>query len=106
VRLPTAASRIDDVKVPRGSVMAASISQQLEDLLNPLPTFVDPEDDQDEDTKAKVIEKFDEAGDNEEDLLSGSLRKRSVEILEHNDRRYRGKATSRKDLKKELDGSA
>lgn len=28
--------------------MAASISQQLEDLLNPLPNFVDPEDDEDE----------------------------------------------------------
>ncbi|XP_058633508.1 protein AATF isoform X2 [Onychostoma macrolepis] len=85
--------------------MAASISQQLEDLLNPLPNFVDPEDDQDEETKAKVIEKFDEGGDNDEELLSGHLRKRSAVILADGDRRYHGKATSRKDLQKELDGS-
>ncbi|KAK7165244.1 hypothetical protein R3I94_003572 [Phoxinus phoxinus] len=88
--------------------MAASISQQLEDLLNPLPNFVDPEDDQDEETKAKVIEKFDEGGDEDDDaeLLSGNLRRRSVAILADGDRRYCGKATSRKDLQKELDGSA
>uniref|UniRef100_A0A8C2DFF0 Apoptosis antagonizing transcription factor n=1 Tax=Cyprinus carpio TaxID=7962 RepID=A0A8C2DFF0_CYPCA len=86
--------------------MAASISQQLEDLLNPLPNFVDPEDDQDEETKAKVIEKFDEGGDDDDDeVLSGHLRKRSAAILADGDRRYRGKATSRKDLQKELDGS-
>ncbi|XP_016148025.1 protein AATF-like isoform X2 [Sinocyclocheilus grahami] len=86
--------------------MAASISQQLEDLLNPLPNFVDPEDDQDEETKAKVIEKFDEGGDDDdEEPLSGHLRKRSSVILADGDRRYCGKATSRKDLQKELDGS-
>lgn len=47
-KLPPA--RSDDVTVEwaRGTDMAASISQQLEDLLNPLPNFVDPEDDQDE----------------------------------------------------------
>ncbi|XP_043095301.1 protein AATF isoform X2 [Puntigrus tetrazona] len=85
--------------------MAASISQQLEDLLNPLPHFLDPEDDQDEETKAKVIEKFDEGDDDDEEVLSGHLRKRSAVILTDGDRRYRGKATSRKDLLKELDGS-
>ncbi|ROK23421.1 Protein AATF [Anabarilius grahami] len=96
------------VEVQRGTDMAASISQQLEDLLNPLPKFVDPEDDQDEETKAKVIEKFDEGGDDDDDdeeLLSGHLRRRSVAILADGDRRYSGKATSRKDLQKELDGS-
>ncbi|KAG1957327.1 protein AATF [Pimephales promelas] len=96
------------LEVQRGTDMAASISQQLEDLLNPLPSFVDPEDDQDEETKAKVIEKFDEGGDEDDDgkLLSGNLRRRSVAILADGDRRYCGKATSRKDLQKELDGSA
>ncbi|XP_051961047.1 protein AATF [Xyrauchen texanus] len=85
--------------------MAASISQQLEDLLNPLPKFVDPEDDQDEETKAKVIDTFDE-GDDDEELASGDLRKQSVALLADTDRRYRGKTTSRKDLQKEFDGSA
>ncbi|KAK9974175.1 hypothetical protein ABG768_022281 [Culter alburnus] len=94
------------VEAQRATDMAASISQQLEDLLNPLPKFVDPEDDQDEETKAKVIEKFDEGDDDDEELLSGHLRRRSVAILADGDRRYSGKATSRKDLQKELDGSA
>ncbi|XP_055056894.2 protein AATF [Misgurnus anguillicaudatus] len=84
--------------------MAASISQQLEDLLNPLPNFVDPEDDEDEETKAKVVEKFDE-GEDDEESASGHLRKRAVSILADSDRRYRGKATTRKQLQKELDGS-
>lgn len=58
-------------------------------------------------TKAKVIEKFDEGDDDhdDEELLSGHLRRRSVAILADSDRRYSGKATSRKDLQKELDGS-
>lgn len=57
-------------------------------------------------TKAKVIEKFDEGDDDDdEELLSGHLRRRSVAILADGDRRYSGKATSRKDLQKELDGS-
>lgn len=34
--------------VQQTKTMASSISQQLEDLLNPLPKFTDPEDDQDE----------------------------------------------------------
>lgn len=33
---------------PQKTKMASSISQQLEDLLNPLPKFTDPEDDEDE----------------------------------------------------------
>lgn len=50
IYVTTPRSRSDDVMVEaqRATDMAASISQQLEDLLNPLPKFVDPEDDQDE----------------------------------------------------------
>ncbi|KAL6463371.1 hypothetical protein MHYP_G00277620 [Metynnis hypsauchen] len=87
--------------------MEASISQQLEDLLNPLPTVADPEDDHDEDTKAKVIDKFDEGYDDDnDDLPSSGLRKRASTLLADTDKRYHGKATSRKELQKELDGSA
>lgn len=55
-------------------------------------------------TKAKVIERFDEGHDDDESA-SGHLRKRTATILADNDRRYRGKATSRKQLQKELNGS-
>ncbi|KAG7483646.1 hypothetical protein MATL_G00040590 [Megalops atlanticus] len=85
--------------------MAASISQQLEDLLNPLPKFVDPEDDQDEETKAKVIERFDE-GENEDEGTAVSGLRRGVSVaLSETDRRYAGKATSRKQLRREAEGS-
>ncbi|XP_053341784.1 protein AATF [Clarias gariepinus] len=87
--------------------MAASISEQLADLLNPLPNFADPEDDQDDETKARVIDKFDEGDDDDDEgLASSGLRKRTAALLAESDKRYRGKVTSRKELQQELDGSA
>ncbi|XP_023678690.1 protein AATF [Paramormyrops kingsleyae] len=83
--------------------MAAPIAQQLEDLLNPLPKFADPEDDQDEETRAKVIEAFDE-GENEDESSSG-LRKRASAPLSDTDRRYRGRVTSRRKLQEETESS-
>ncbi|XP_053313670.1 protein AATF [Spea bombifrons] len=82
--------------------MASSISHELENLLNPQPSFYDPEDDQDEATVAKVIDRFDE-GEFEADSNSiVSLRKRIPTSLSDTDKRYSGKVTSRKDLKAEL----
>ncbi|XP_062341831.1 protein AATF isoform X2 [Osmerus eperlanus] len=84
--------------------MAGSISQQLEDLLNPLPKFVDPEDDHDEETKAKVIDTFDE-GDEEEDGVSlSALRKQATALLPETDSRYLGQTTSRKELLRDITG--
>ncbi|KAG7514367.1 hypothetical protein JOB18_031634 [Solea senegalensis] len=87
--------------------MAASFSQQLEDLLNPLPKFVDPEDgDEDETTKARVVEKFndeDEDDDDEGGLGRSSLRKNNATLLSDTDRRYVGKTVSRKQLEEEDD---
>ncbi|XP_037626963.1 protein AATF isoform X1 [Sebastes umbrosus] len=79
--------------------MAGSFSQELEDLLNPLPKFADPEDDGDEATKAKVVERFteDDDEDEDEDGLS-ALRKHNTSLLSETDRRYVGKTVSRKDL--------
>uniref|UniRef100_A0A3Q2CFV7 Uncharacterized protein n=1 Tax=Cyprinodon variegatus TaxID=28743 RepID=A0A3Q2CFV7_CYPVA len=48
--------------------MAGSFSQQLEELLNPLPKFADPEDDAEEATKARVVDRFSE--EEEDDLGS------------------------------------
>ncbi|MBN3319907.1 AATF protein, partial [Atractosteus spatula] len=140
--------------------MAASISQQLEDLLNPLPKFLDPEDDQDEGltcpsvlspslfplyntaemrrrllprvtfpasyepllpavstrgeaeqpvgnekTKAKVIEKFDEGENEDGEAAVSGLRRRASELLAETDRRYLGRATSRKELRRDAESS-
>ncbi|KAM5180951.1 protein AATF [Mantella aurantiaca] len=84
--------------------MAAPLSQELESLLNPQPRFWDPEDDGDEATAAKVIEKFDEGEIEDDDgaVILKNLQKRTVTFLSDTDKRYQGKTTSRKDLKAEL----
>ncbi|KAK0139718.1 Protein AATF [Merluccius polli] len=84
--------------------MAGSVSQQLEELLNPLPKFADPEDDQEDETKAQVEDRFDE--DDDEDHEDGfglsNLRKHNASLLAETDRRYVGKAVSRKQLLKDM----
>ncbi|XP_053941046.1 protein AATF [Cuculus canorus] len=85
--------------------MAAPLAQQLEELLNPRPSLRDPEDDAEEATVAKVIDKFeDETAD---DIFPvGNIRKRASASLLEADKRYGGKATSRKALQEELWGDA
>ncbi|XP_031447349.1 protein AATF isoform X1 [Phasianus colchicus] len=85
--------------------MAAPLAQQLEELLNPRPDLRDPEDDAEEATVAKVIDRFeDETAD---DILPvGNIRKKASASLLEADKRYSGKATSRKALQEELWGDA
>lgn len=78
--------------------MASAFSQQLEELLNPLPKFHDPEDEEDEATKAKVIDRFQEEDEEDENEAAPSaLRKNSCALLE-TDARYRGRKVSRNEL--------
>ncbi|XP_013880130.1 protein AATF [Austrofundulus limnaeus] len=81
---------------------ARSFSQELEDLLNPLPKFADPEDDGDEATRARVIDEFGEGEEEVEDgegpVRVGTLRNRNSSQLSDTDRRYVGKPVSRKQL--------
>ncbi|XP_064892787.1 protein AATF isoform X1 [Columba livia] len=85
--------------------MAAPLARQLEELLNPRPGLRDPEDDAEEATVAKVIDKFeDETAD---DIFPvGNIRKKASASLLEADKRYSGKATSRKALQAELWGDA
>ncbi|XP_026536257.1 protein AATF isoform X2 [Notechis scutatus] len=87
--------------------MAAPLAAELERLLNPLPRAQpDPEDDPEEATAAKVIDKFDE-GSLDEDVLSvGQIRKGIASRILDADKRYQGKATTRKALEEELWGAA
>ncbi|XP_044054524.1 protein AATF [Siniperca chuatsi] len=85
--------------------MAGSFSQELEDLLNPLPKFADPEDDDDEATKARVSERFIEEDDDEDGVGPSALRKHNTSLLSETDRRYVGKAVSRKQLLMDIEGS-
>nr|XP_056721015.1 protein AATF [Euleptes europaea] len=85
--------------------MAAPIAQELERLLNPLPGALgDPEDDPEDATAARVIEKFDE-GDPEDGLPAvGLIRKGISSSLLDDNERYRGQATSRQVLEDQLWG--
>uniref|UniRef100_A0A8C8RZ67 Apoptosis antagonizing transcription factor n=1 Tax=Pelusios castaneus TaxID=367368 RepID=A0A8C8RZ67_9SAUR len=86
--------------------MAAPLAQQLEQLLNPLPRLDDPEDDPEEATAARVIDKFEE-GRTEDDILAiGNIRKRVSSSLLEADKRYSGRAISRNALKEELWGES
>ncbi|XP_042272757.1 protein AATF [Thunnus maccoyii] len=79
--------------------MAGSFSQELEELLNPLPKFADPEDDGDEATKARVTERSHEDDDDDDDDVGlSALRKHNTALLTETDRRYMGKKISRKQL--------
>ncbi|XP_049586603.1 protein AATF isoform X2 [Syngnathus scovelli] len=90
------------VAILKCSLMANSFSQQLEDLLNPLPKFADPEDDHDEATKARVSDTF--AGDDDDEAATdaeagvGALRRRNAIMPAESDGRYLGKAISRQQL--------
>ncbi|KAL8199173.1 UNVERIFIED_CONTAM: hypothetical protein K2H54_036167 [Gekko kuhli] len=106
--------------------MAAPIAQELERLLNPQPgPLGDPEDDPEDGTgkvpvpsgfrngglnfatwscptAARVVDKFDEGGPEDDLPAIGLIRKRISSSLLDADQRYRGKATSRRALEDQL----
>ncbi|XP_030143969.4 protein AATF [Taeniopygia guttata] len=85
--------------------MAAPLALRLQELLDPRPGPRDPEDDAEEATVAKVIDRFED--ETTDDILPvGNIRKRASASLLEADKRYSGKATSRKALQKELWGDA
>ena len=55
-------------------------------------------DDEAEDTKAKVVERYDESDDSEGNFQVSEIRKRNVDPLDQIDERYKGKKVSRKDV--------
>ncbi|CAN8197484.1 unnamed protein product [Coccothraustes coccothraustes] len=85
--------------------MAAPLAVRLQELLDPRPGPRDPEDDAEEATVAKVIDRFEDEG-TDDVLPVGNIRKRASASLLEADKRYRGRATSRKALQEELWGDA
>lgn len=69
-----------------------------------MPKFQDPEDEDDEATKAKVIERFHE--DEDERVAAASALRRSICAPLETDRRYVGKKVSRKELLMEPEASS
>uniref|UniRef100_A0A8I6AI79 Apoptosis antagonizing transcription factor n=1 Tax=Rattus norvegicus TaxID=10116 RepID=A0A8I6AI79_RAT len=77
------------------------LALQLEQLLNPRPREADPEADPEEATRARVIDRFDEGEEEEDDLPVSSIRKLAPVSLLDTDKRYSGKTTSRKAWKED-----
>ncbi|XP_077167876.1 protein AATF [Paroedura picta] len=83
--------------------MATPIAQELERLLNPQPGGLgDPEDDPEDATAARVVDKFDEGGPEDDLSAVGPVWKGASSNLLDADERYCGKATSRKALEEQL----
>ncbi|XP_048242589.1 protein AATF-like [Haliotis rufescens] len=78
----------------------ASLSEELAKLANPTPVFKDPEDDIDDETAAKIVEKdYDDDFDDDDNQFS-QLRRQTAAGLADSDNRYAGTKVTRKALKK------
>ncbi|XP_028300743.1 protein AATF [Gouania willdenowi] len=75
----------------------SSVSLELEQLLNPVPTSVDPEDDDDEEATRARVEQGSE-GPREDTAALSALRMCNAPLLSDTDRRYAGKKVTRKQL--------
>ncbi|XP_034939040.1 protein AATF-like [Chelonus insularis] len=73
-----------------------SLAEKINNLIIAAPTNFGS-DDEDEETKARVVDKYEEAS-SDEDVGLSLLRKQNVSLLEDGDERYKGKKISRKDI--------
>lgn len=55
-------------------------------------------DDEAEDTKAKVVDRYDESDNSDSNFQISEIRRRNVDLLDQVDERYKGKKVSRKDI--------
>ncbi|KAI8488834.1 hypothetical protein Bbelb_333520 [Branchiostoma belcheri] len=77
--------------------MASSLADEIAKLTNPAPKSIDPEDDIYTETSAKVADRFEEYGD-DDDAESSRPRHHQPVFLSSLDSKYAGKATSRSAL--------
>ncbi|KAF5294094.1 hypothetical protein FQR65_LT10918 [Abscondita terminalis] len=77
--------------------MADSLSNKISGILNSAPITFDPEDDGDENTRARIEDDAHDV-DTDDDLNISQFRKQNVELLGEADHRYSGVRTSRKSL--------
>ncbi|KAJ8924345.1 hypothetical protein NQ315_007141 [Exocentrus adspersus] len=73
-----------------------TLAEKIAGVLNTTPASFDPEDENIDDTRAKLFD-YDEENEEEEVVLS-NLRKQKLQLLEDTDPRYTGKIISRKSL--------
>ncbi|XP_035730521.1 protein AATF-like [Vespa mandarinia] len=76
------------------------LAEKIGNLLNAAPTNI-VSDEESEDTKAKVVERYEESDDSEDITKQSKFRKQNVQFLDELDKRYEGKKVSRKDVYEE-----
>ncbi|XP_043277774.1 protein AATF [Venturia canescens] len=81
-----------------------TLAEKISSLVTAAPT-VFGSDDENEETKAKVVEHYDETESEEDAGVSSTFRKRNVDLLDEIDKRYKGKKVSRKDIYESEDDS-
>ncbi|XP_029664912.1 protein AATF [Formica exsecta] len=73
-----------------------SLADKINTLITAKPDF--GSDEEPEETKAKVVEYYDENDVSEDDLQQSKIRRQNVDTLDKVDKRYAGKKVSRKDI--------
>ncbi|XP_015186813.1 PREDICTED: protein AATF-like [Polistes dominula] len=74
------------------------LADKINNLINAAPTNI-ISDDENEETKAKVVEHYEESDDDSNNAIKQSqIRKQNVQFLDELDKRYEGKKVSRKDI--------
>ncbi|XP_076631493.1 apoptosis antagonizing transcription factor [Colletes latitarsis] len=74
-----------------------SLADKINSLLTTTPTNFDSDDDA-EDTKAKVVDRYDESDNSESNVQVSKIRRQNIDTLDQLDKRYIGKKVSRKDI--------
>lgn len=88
----------------------ASLAEQLRSLSNPEPSRFDLDEDEFDLTRARVVNKGTDLGDikKQSDLSTSALRKKTVPLLQDEDKKYAGRKISRAQLEAsrgDVDGS-
>ncbi|XP_076244962.1 apoptosis antagonizing transcription factor [Calliopsis andreniformis] len=74
-----------------------TLADKINSLVTTKPTNFDSDDDAD-DTKAKVVDRYDESDNSESNFPASEIRRRNINLLDQLDKRYVGKKVSRKDI--------
>ncbi|XP_015112184.1 protein AATF [Diachasma alloeum] len=74
----------------------SSLAEKINSLITAAPENFGS-DDETEETRARVVERYEES-DSDDQGLTSSIRKQNIDLLDEVDERYKGKKVSRKDL--------
>ncbi|XP_011136230.2 protein AATF [Harpegnathos saltator] len=83
-------------------VQKKSLADKINTLITSKPEHFDSDEEPDE-TKAKVVEYYDESGASDGDFRQSKIRRQNIDTLDKIDKRYAGKKVSRKDIYSEED---